>query len=327
MSLKVRLLAGIGAASLLAGCGGSAGAAAGPSAAKTKFVAAVTQLFDSSALTVTVRPQISQTALAKLLPASRLARAQRFVNSSLTVAERAPSGTLAQLAKAGGYPELSMTLQLGGINAVDVVGTASDLYLRINFPQLHTSAPPRGLSLPPQLATQGFVQKALAGDWLAIPMAQLRALAGSTPVAAEQALLTTLEKDVTVTGSNGTYTLTANARTLGQDLFRSLGAAGSVFSSRLPSPTKLPSQNVRVQASTQGGVLSQLSVNLAQFASPAERTKLGASQALLLIDFTQSATASSFTPPASATPLNLSQLAPLFLGASGARSASGSAAA
>lgn len=330
MSVKVRVLAAIGALGLLAGCGTATAATASPASPKTKFASAVNALLDGQALTVTVRPDVSAATLAKLVPAAKLARAKRFVDTSLTFSELAPKGTLAQLAKTGAAPEIALTLDVAGTDVLRVIGNAHDIYLRVNFAGLHPLAAGRRgwyQALPPALAGQGFIKQALAGGWLAIPVAQLRALAGTSPMGSEQALAAALKKDVTVTGTKGAYTLSANARTLGQDLMNSLGSAGSVFASRLGGPSGLPNQKVTVAATSANGVLSSLRVDLGQFASPGERAKLGsAPPPALVVGFSQGATG-TFTAPRSSTTVNLSQLAPLLLGSAGSGSPAGSAAA
>jgi len=201
-----------------------------------------------------------------------------------------------------------MAFKAGGTDLVDLRTVKGALYLKVDLPHLMSlsgqpassqSPLPDSPELPPAL--KGAIQAVAAGKWVGISAADLKSvsqlaqtfggggdLGAATPAGPDQlqvtqfttALMAALTKDATVTDKgNNEVEVTGKVKTLGQDV---LAAVGPLLGS-LPASTKtsldktkeslnsIPdTQTVTFDAWLSGGSLSELKIDLFQFAPAGE---------------------------------------------------------
>lgn len=230
-------------------------------------------------------------------------------------------------------PSFDLSGDLDGSPVVDLRTVDKVLYIRADVqkiltiaqkPQLMQELQARAATLPP------FVQAAAAGKWVSFPADQAKALAGqlgasatATPNAEQsrkflEQLKAIISRDVTVKrlstgGEKGDHLqMSASTRALASDLMNAVtsfvpgsGALGSQL-----DPTKVQERTVTLDAYVKNGKLSEMSLDLAQFASGADAAKVQGQHLPVTMRFDD--TASDISKPADATPIDLSQLLPLL---------------
>ena len=165
-----------------------------------------------------------------------------------------------------------------------------------------------------------FVQAIISGQWVSLPQAAMSSLAqaggASTSATAGNGpklladLRDVIKRDVTIASAGidargHHYTLTADQNTLATDLRSSLAAdvpGGALAGQRLPS--NVAHRNITLDAWVKDGVLSTLSINVAQFAKPSVADASG--PVPVTIDFARNG--APITAPSGAVPVDLTQL-------------------
>lgn len=237
--------------------------------------------------------------------------------------------------------QASFSLNAGGSALVQLELVGGDLYARAAVQQILTLAhvSPSKLailsspSLPPSLS---FLHAAAAGDWLQLPLTGLTQLLHQVaPSAASSSSASQLRSMLGQLFSQDLTVTRAGSSSLGDHLVVSgssqtvLTAFLGALKSTIPSnpifnrinSTNIPNRTVTVDAYVKGGVLHELSLNLAQFAPASEQAALAGQSVPLTLTLSQSAPAIS--APSTFTTVNLSGILSGLLGA-GALSGSGS---
>lgn len=218
-------------------------------------------------------------------------------------------------------PNVDFTVQAGGKDFLELRTVKGALYLKSDVPSIMslTGLPSSALqqelqnpSIP--AALQPAIQAAVAGKWIGISADDLKSvqqlaqsLGGSGDLSAPspsapsqlqiaqftQQLVQSLSKDSTITDKgNGQLEITGNAKALYQDIVKSLQplaasvpGAGKDFT-KAADASGVPDKNVTFDAWLSGGALTELKIDVLQFA-PASQTAGG--HAPLDIKFSQSA--------------------------------------
>ena len=332
------LLAAATAAVLLAlaGCGSGSGHSV-PKDPKGELTASVGNLGQTDTLTTTVKLEISPSALQQLArsdgdkltdaDAAAIASAQLVVEAKNTngknLSDLKPSDQKATAVSirvlSNDHTYLEMRVLSGDLYLQSDVKGFLDL---IHQTKTYAEVQARASSLP------GFVKALVAGDWVSLNGAAAQGLAGQfgiqtggqqnnqaqskKMIADLQALL---KKDVTVArlGSDDRgdhLRLSGNARTLVNDAYQTFASAvpGGGAALSQAKPQNVPSQKVSVDAWVKDGVLSEISLDLGQFAKPGDAA---AGQHLpIALTFEQSG--DDISKPSNATPIDLTQLGGLF---------------
>lgn len=316
---------------LFAACGNTTA----PSSPQAGFDAALFNLQNGNAFSMTLRSDISAQAIAAVGQAQHQAAppavAAMLTNSQISVAEAAPAGqTLSGLSKSGTVPDFSLAVTLGGTDYLDLRGNSNTIYLRVDvagFERLAGGKIANPLaSLPPAAARISFVRALLAGRWVSLSVAQLKLIesqmggaAGAPSISPQQAqalrarLLRVLQTDVKVSGgAGGHYTLTANTRTILQGFLGVIESAVPSVGSKLGSSTaSIPSRQITLSATVSGGALQKLVVDLAQFVPAKDKAQIGGAHLPIELDFSR--TAPTITFPSGAVPVDLTQIAGLLM--------------
>ena len=223
---------------------------------------------------------------------------------------------------------------LEGSNAVFELRSVSDtLYLQANVRSIFTllHKPKVFANLRAQTKSMpGFVQAVLNGKWVSLPAAALSSLAqaGGSGTGGSSAqgikllndLRDVIKRDVTVTAagrdSRGQhYTLSGDEAVLSVDLQAAIADAvpgGAALGSRIPA-SKASHRTIHVDAWVNGGALSALSLDLAQFGDPG--TVPAGTTLPLVIGFERSG--ATIDVPSGAVPVDLTQLGTLVGALSG----------
>jgi hypothetical protein len=336
---RLGILALASSAALIAGCGSSSGgstptAATGtndPSqSASAELTSAVDALGNFSTLTATLRLQASGSDISALAAegGSTLTstQANAIAGAQISLVVSAPSGkTLSDLTNgdtSGASGEL--TVSDNGTNLVSLRVVNKTIYLQADVKDL-LNAFGKGETYAQLQTLSGqlpsFVQALLAGKWISLPESEasgLSSLVGPTTttspspqqeLALVNALKSVLTKDVTVTrtssGTTDQLALTANSRTVAQDLLSNVGTtlpnAGTIPT---PDPTQVPSKNVSLSAQVTGGALSQVKIDVGQFDPKG--------QAHLPVQLDLSQGGSAVAVPSGAVAVTSGELAELF---------------
>jgi hypothetical protein len=236
--------------------------------------------------------------------------------------------------------DMHLVLNVDNGQLVELYGVNNVLYLRadvkkilqlIDKANLYDELEARVAQLP------AFAKAAVEGKWISMNgdaakglASQLGGAGTATPNAQQQKLLADLkaavQKDVTATrvgtdGDKGDHlVLTGNMRTLGTDIANILSSAvpGNPAASQL-KPGDVPDKNVTVDAWVKNDKLSEVSVDLVQFANEKDAASLKDKHLPLVMTFDTGSV--DISAPSGATPIDLSQLLPLV----GALSSSSSA--
>ena len=331
-------MSGIAALTLLlaAGCSGGAGGANGGLGGltpKNELSRSVSDLQNHNALTATLA--VDATA-ADLVAASRVGgsassgmtaqQAALIAGASISFELKAPAGkTLAQISGTNGGA-VDVIVHLDGADVVEFRIVGGSVYVHTDAPKIvQILGKPASVltnlenQLPPAFS---FVRAAIQGQWLSVSKADAGALvqrfgAAASPNATQrQAFITTLRNallaNVTVTRSGSTsagdhLVLTGSVRTIVSgvfDAYRSMLGNNPLFSRF--SKTQIPDRDVALDAYVQGGSLSQLSLNLLQFAPASQAAALAGKHIAASVSLLTSG--ADINAPGSSTPLNLTAL-------------------
>jgi hypothetical protein len=347
--MSLAMVAFIGSAALIAGCGsssssnGSGGNKTGGSGSNNssqtpaaELTSAVSALGKASTLTTSIKlganaSQISQLAqsLHKTLTS---AQANAIAGAQISVEVAAPSGkTLGALtgSDASGSA-VDFTVSDNGTNFISLRSVSKTLYIQVDLKDLLTAIGETSAyqSLSAESAQlPSFIQALFQGKWVSLPESAAKSLTGSlgatggasaNPAQEQQfiaGLKTILTKDVTVTrtssGGTDVLALSANSRTIATDLISTLSSAVPSAAGALGSAnaSNVPSQNIALSAQVAGGALSQLSIDVGQFD---KKQKIS-----LPIDVNFTESGPSIGAPSGAVPVDTAQLGALFGGLTG----------
>jgi len=346
--LSAALVAGVLAAAA-AGCGGG-------SASKTKnltpqdaLAQSVTALGDGSALHVRMKLAVTDQQLVDIANADpsgdRLdtQKAHLFTSGDLDYATRTTDGRKLRDVGATGKADGLFVVHTDGAAIVEMrtLGATKTLYARADVPKILQLAGQK----PSQLAAQlnevppqfSFVKDAAAGKWLSLDLTQAQNLvkqfgAGSSALPTDPAqarmftdkLLGVLKADTRATRAGTSdagdhLVLTASTKDLATDLLTTLKQLpGTGASLGMLNANRVPDRQVRLDAYIKDGVLSQLSMDLTQFASGDDAKKLAGKHLPLQMTFDQ--TAPDIVAPTGAVPVDLAAVMRAFTMASGAAS-------
>jgi hypothetical protein len=326
----------------LAGCGGGGSGQSVPKDPKGELSASVTNLGASDTLTSTVRLEIPPTVLRQLAASDgdRLTASDAAAISSAQLVIQAASTNGKDLGdlKAGDQNATAVSIRgiSNGHTYLELRVLSGDLYLQgdvkgflglIHKSKSYEEVKARAATLP------DFVKALVNGEWVSLSGAAAQGLASqfgvqaggqsgkegqASKVLAELRQL--LDKDVTVTrvssGDRGDQLrLTGNARALAKDAYQSFSSiipgAGAALSSA--KPQNVPSRTITLDAWVKDGVLSELSIDLGQFA---DKKDAAAGRNLpVTVTFTQDS--GDISKPSDVTPVDLTQLGSLFGALSG----------
>lgn len=326
----------VAAALTLAGCGSGSGHSV-PKDPKGELTASVGNLGQTDALTTTIKLEIAPSVLQQLArsdgdnltdaDAAAIASAQLVFEAKTTngknLSDLKPSDQKATAvsirALSNDHTYLEMRVLSGDLYLQSDVKGFLDL---IHKSKTYTEVQARASSLP------RFVKSLVDGDWVSLSGAAAQGLAGQFGIQtggqqSNQAqskkmiadLQALLKKDVTVArlGSDDRgdhLRLSGNARALVNDAYQSFASAvpGGGAALSQAKPQNVPSQKVSVDAWVKDGVLSEISLDLGQFAKAGD----AAAGKHLPIALTFDQSGDDISKPSNATPIDLTQLGGLF---------------
>lgn len=321
----------------LTACGGSS-APDIPKDPKGELTASVQNLGGSDTLTTTLRLDTTAADLQSFAAGNgdklSAADAAAIASAQLVVEVQSANGDDLSELKGGddGAANVSFRLVSNASTLIELRVFDGDLYLQgdirgiltlVHESDAYADVQQRVSVLP------HFVQAFVQGDWVSIDGAAAKGLAGSlsgaqTPSDKQgQKLLEDLQaivqRDVTVAreGSDDRgdhLVLTGNTKALAQDFVQAASSAlpgGSAAMGQF-DPNEVPDRDVTVDAWVKDGVLSEISLDIVQFAKPGQ-AKAGDS---LPITITFEQEGDDIGQPQDATPVDLTQLGSL-LGAMG----------
>lgn len=323
---------------VLAGCGNGSGQSV-PKDPKGELTASVSNLGDSDTLTMTIKLEIAPSALQQLAKAdgdkltaddaAAISSAQLVVEAKTTngknLADLKPSDQKATAVSIRGVSKGHTYLEMRVISGdLFVQGDVKGFLGLIHQDKAYTEVKARAASLP------DFVKALVDGGWVSLSGAAAQGLASQFGVQAggqssNQAqsrkmlddLKSILNKDVSVTkvGSDDRgdhLRLSGNAKALVNDTYQSFSSVvpggGAVLSQA--KPQNIPSRVVTVDAWVKDGVLSEISLDLGQFAGKND----AAAGKNLPIALTFSQDGDDISKPGDATPIDLTQLGALVGG-------------
>lgn len=335
---RLTFAAAVAAALAVAGCGGgSSGSSGSP---KSELTTGITNLSHSDVLTTTLKLDTTAAALQAFAQASHQSLgpgdAQALAGANLVIEAKTANGQNLSDVKPGDNKATNVAFRGidNGRTYAEIRVIAGNLYLQgdvkgilalAHKSKLYAEVQARAATLP------AFVKAFVAGQWVSINGAAAQGLASqfggggaqTTNPAQAQKLLADLkgvvDRDVTVTragtDSRGDHlVLKGNTRTLARDFVAAMQSSvpgGSVLGSQL-NATNAPSRTITLDAWVKGGTLSELSLDLVQFAKPGEAP----AGAHLPIALTFEQSGADITTPSGVTPVDLTQLGSL-LGALG----------
>ena len=307
----------VAALSGLVGCSGSSG---GGDSVKGGVLTGVDQLSGADRLTSTVRLDATAAEL------QSVAKSTGGAMDATTAAAIAGSSIVIENVKRDGGTDLDVQAVNNGDSLLELRAVGDTLYIQgdvrgildlVKKPKVYANLQAQTKSMPT------FVRAAVAGQWVSLPASALSSLsalsggAASTSASKGPRLLADLRRSIdrhaTVTkeGSDSRgdhYVLHADARSLAADLRASIETAvpgGSFVSQRIPKD--VAKKDVEFEAWVRGGALSELSINVLQFAGG----EASSGQTLpLTITFVRSG--DDIAAPSDVTPVDLTQLGTLF---------------
>ncbi|MDQ1696688.1 MAG: hypothetical protein QOJ03_2041 [Frankiaceae bacterium] len=319
---RLTSVAAVGAV-LLVGCGSGSGGST-PSTPKGQLVAGVTALGDADVLTTTLKLDTTADAL------QALASSSGDTLSSDTAAAIVGAQLVIET-QSGKDKAFSVRAVDAGQTLFELRVVSSNLYLQGDLRAILKLAHRESALADVQAQVSqmpDFVRAFVAGDWVSLDGTALAGLAGSLGAPTGSAspaqgpkmiaeLKRILSKDVTVrdAGKEGRgehLVLTGNTRALAQDIAQSFVTSvpgGAAFSDKLKT-SDVPSRPITVDAWVKDGALSQISVDLAQFADKAD-VPAGTT---LPITLTFEQSGDDISAPGGATPVDLTQLGGLIGG-------------
>ncbi|HET7311489.1 MAG TPA: hypothetical protein VFJ17_09205 [Mycobacteriales bacterium] len=320
----------------LAGCGSGSGKSV-PKDPKGELTASVSNLGDTDTLTSTIKLEIPAAELQQLAKANgdnlTSADAAAISSAQLVLEAKTTNGKKFADLKPSDQKATAVAIRgiSGGHTYLEMRVISGDLYLQgdvkgflglIHQDKSYAEVKARAASLP------DFVKALVDGRWVSLNGAAAQGLAsqfgvqaGGTSGNGAQStkmlddLKRLLNKDVTVTrvgsDSQGDHLrLSGNAKTLANDAYQSFASVvpGGGAALSQAKPQSVPSRVVTLDAWVKDGVLTQISLDLGQFASkgdPAAGKKLPVTLA-----FSQDG--DDISKPSDVTPIDLTQLGSLM---------------
>jgi hypothetical protein len=329
---RVLAVAALASALTASACsGGGGGGGTGQSNPRAELAAAFTNADQTSALTLTLHLQTDAAAIQALASEQgdtlSSAEAQAIAGAQLQIEVKSGGGNLSA---AAGRTALRILASDNGRGFVDLRYVGHVLYLKVdlsgllqvvNRPQLSAQLSAEARRLP------SFARSFLAGHWVSLDTTALFGMlsglgvnvAPSTSPGQNDRVLndlrTALERDLAVKRVGSTVQgdhlqLTGHTRQLVGDLVtvvRNDLPGGAVIASGIKLDS-VPLRSVTLDAYVRNGTLNSLSLDLAQFAPPAE--KKPTDHLPLTLDFSRSG--APITAPAGAIVIQPSQLTSLF---------------
>jgi hypothetical protein len=326
----------VGGVLAVAGCG-TATEHSTPKDPKGELTASVSNLGASDALTTTIKLEIEPSVLQQMARANgeqlSAADAQAIASAKFAVEVKSSNGKdLAELdPRDQKASAVAIRAQSNGHTYLEMRVISGDLYLQgdvegfldlIHQKKQYAEVKARAASLP------DFVRALVNGKWVSLSGAAAQGLASQFGVQAGGQsgsdaqsnkmladLQRTLKNDVTVTkvgsGDRGDHLrLSGNAKKLVNDTYQSFSTAvpggGTVLSQA--KPQDVPDRQITVDAWVKDGVLSEISLDLSQFAKPG--SPAAGKHLPVAVAFTQSG--DDIERPADVTPIDLTQLGTLF---------------
>jgi hypothetical protein len=293
-------------------------------------LSAVQKTSDAQTLTTTIRLDATPAALQALAHASN---ATLDASSASAIKD---ASIVIETAKHDGKNDADVQVLEGSKPLLELRAVSNSLYVHADVRGILTLLHKQQLFANLRAETKSmprFVQAALNGDWVSIPAAALSslALAGGSGKAGSvtqgikilNELRDVIKRDVTITAAGSDsrgqhYTLSGDEKVLADDLqtvFSDSVPGGGVLGQRIPS-AKAPHRNIHVDAWVNGGSLSALSLDLAQFGDPG--TVPAGTTLPLVVTFEQSG--GPIDVPSGAVPVDMTQLGSLVGALSGGSS-------
>lgn len=324
LSATVALLAGCGGGS----SGGNSGSTGGtgtnnPSLSPSaELQSALTNLGKSSTLTATLKTTASADQIKSYVSSQGStisdSGASSLAGATLSIEVKAPSGKTLADGSSGSALNIGVSANDKSLFMVRFVNKV--LYLQVDLKDLLNDL---GKASTYQQVEAGaatypqFAQDLLNGKPVSLPLSTLQSIAGSSGGSGSTSsnavislLKTVLTTDTTVTrtgtGDTDTLKLTGNTAKIAADLQSGLAQAVPTFGSLLGgSAGNVPNKTIVMTATVNGGALSSLSVDLAQFSK-----KPSAASLPIELDFAESGP--DISAPSGATPVDLASLAGLL---------------
>jgi len=328
------------------GAGGAAGAAAASKdlAPQDALAAAVDGLANRDALDVTLKLAVSPEDLIAVSKTGTSGKpltpeqARLITSGDVQLTEKATDGAKLSAAKPGAAAFAFAVHADGGAIVEMRSPDGKKLFVRADVKKIAGLAgkpvapiEAQVAALPPTLA---FAKDAVAGRWLTIDLTALQnlgkqfggtALPSADPTAARQAasqLAAALKRDVKATrgpaSDRGDHlVLTASSRTLATDAVSTLSKAvpGGGAALKQLDPAKVPDTPITLDAYVKGGVLSVLSLDVAQFATGKDKADLAGKR--LPLEITFATDVPSITTPTDAVTVDLTSVLGGLLGGLG----------
>ena len=340
-SSTVLAAASAGAVLTLTACGSGSGHSV-PKDPKGELTASVKNLGQSESLTATLKLEIDPADLQALASsdgdklsaadAQAISSAQLVVQAHTTngkdIADLKPGDKNATAVSIRGVSKGHTYLELRVVNGdLYIQGDVKGILDLAHQSKTYAEVKARAASLP------AFVKALVNGEWVSLSGAAAQGLAGQFGVQAGgqsnndaqskkmlDDLQALLRKDVTVTkvgtDDRGDHLrLTGNAKTIANDAYQTFASAvpGGGAALSQAKPQKIPSKKVTVDAWVKDGVLSEISVDLSQFADPGDPA--AGKHLPIALAFDQEG--DSIEKPSGAVPIDLTQLGALMGGLSG----------
>jgi hypothetical protein len=332
----VTALAGLG---LLAGCGGGSSNAIPKNASpQTELLAALDNTSHTDVLTSTLKLDVTPE---QLLSFAKATTAKGDSAPTLKQAQEIAAGKLVVETKSNDGKQLTSVLPGGGAhidtNIAFVEGSATDAEIRVVGSTIYLRGDLKSLialgdkpavynNLVAEVSKlPAFVRDFVAGKFVSIDAATLKTLAAevggtagvSTPTAQQlqdfaATLKADINRDVTVTkvGSDDKgdhLVLKGQSQALVKDLLAAVAKVEPQLATKIQADanaSKVPARAITLDAYVKDGTVSELSLDLAQFADPGQVP--ATTHVPLTMTFEQSG--DDIAKPASATPVDVSQL-------------------
>jgi len=325
--LALAVAAGLG---LVSACGSGSSGGGTPADPKAELTSSVSNLSSTDVLTTTLKLEATGSDLRSIAAADgdklNAADADAIASAQLVVEAKTDDGSdLSD--KSGHKTNVSVRVVSGGHTYLELRTVSGDLFVNadvkgflglIHKQQTYTEVKARAASLPT------FIRAAVDGQWVTLSGAAAQGLAGQLGVTSQpsssarsQKLIDDLKRilstDVAVkrAGSDARgdhLVLSGNTRRLATDLYTAANTSVPGASTALAraNPSEVPSRNVTVDAWVKDGTLSEISLDIAQFA-PSSQTQGHHLRVALTFD----RSGGDISKPSGATPVDLSQLSTL----------------
>lgn len=341
---SLTVLALVSSAALIAGCGssssggttttpGGTGANDSSQSPSAELTSAFSALSKSSTLTASIKLGANASQIKSFASSTGAhlsdTEANAIAGAQISIELQAPSGkTLSDLGSSSGSgSSADFTISDNGTNLVSIRSVNKTLYLQVDLKDLlntigqsSTLSQLQTLEANPQFPS--FAKALLDGKWVSLPQSAASSLTGTTSSSSspspqqEQAILNGIKRiltnDVTVTrtatGATDVLKLTANSKTVLTDFLTTITTAVPSAALALGSTdtSQIPSKTITLGANVTGGALSQLSIDLGQFAPPKNQP------VTLPIDINFAQSGAAITAPSGAVAVNTTQLSQLF---------------